>query len=355
MRQKGFSLIEAMLAMVIGLIMSLAATSLAISYDAGRMSNIASNTANSNGTTAAETINTALEMAGAGLISNYGQICTHLYSTTATNTNSGIELDMIKLDVTTDPNSNHVIFAYGSGGSAASLLKVSVSLANPNDDIGVPLVGSVATGDDILLAYSSAGSGADCTLRRATAPNAVNGSAGMVNIGLSATAEYNQAIAGVPTYAADFYIVPEQVFNYQEWYSESAMLKFKNKITGKVSIVADGVVFLRAQYGVNSGLGLTWQDQLPSQLNSLKAIRTGIVVRSGNREKQANAANCTSTTNATINFDSWQNAANGSGSVDVSALTNTDSTVLIPDWRCYFYKTYTTVTPLRSLAWATAQ
>jgi type IV pilus assembly protein PilW len=355
MNQQGFSLIEVMLAMVIGLIMSLAAASLAISYDAGRMSNIASNTANANGTTAAETLNTALEMAGAGLISNHSQICTHLYSTTATNTNSGIELDTIKLDVATDPNSNHVVFAYGSGGSAASMLKVSVSLANPNDDIGVPLVGSVKTGDDILLAYSSAGSGADCTLRRATAPIAVNGSAGMVNIGLSATAEHNHAIAGMPTYAADFYVIPAQVFSYQEWYSENAMLKIMDKVTGTVSIVADGVVFLRAQYGVNSGLGLTWQDQLPSQLNYLKAIRTGMVIRSGNREKQAIAGNCASTTSSTINFDGWQNAANGSNSVDISALTNTAGTALIPDWQCYFYKTYTTVTPLRSLAWATAQ
>jgi type IV pilus assembly protein PilW len=355
MSQKGFSLIEVMLSLVIGLIMSLGVASLAISYDAGRKNNISSNTANANGTTAVETLNTSLQMAGSGLISNYSPICVNLYSTTATNTNSGTELDILKLDTTTDPNSNHVIFAYGSGGSAASMLKVSVSIANTNDDIGVPLVGSVTPGSDILLAYSSVGSGTDCTLRRATAPIAVNGSAGMMNIGLSATQAYNQPIAGVPAYAADFYVIPEQVFNYQEWYSENGMLKFKDRVTGLVNRVAEGVIFLRAQYGVDSGLGLTWQDQPPSQLNYLKAVRTAMVVRSDSREKQAVAGNCTSTTSPTINFDDWLGVANGSTSVDISALTSTSGTVLIPDWRCYFYKTYTTVTPLRSLAWATAQ
>jgi type IV pilus assembly protein PilW len=354
MKARGFTLVELMVALVIGSLLALAAASLAISFDASRKSGMSSNTANANGSTSLSTISASVSMAGAGLISNQSQACLLLYSFTPTRTNSGTAFDPLSIDHDSNPNSDIINFAYATGGSASSMMKMPAALASLNSSVTVGAIDSVAVGDDVFFAYD-AGSNYACTLR--TVSSMVAGlSTNVLNFDATAT-NHNGDVGATPTYDTTSYLIPLGTLKYQSWYAENGTLKLADLLTGNVGIVADGVVYLRAQYGMDSGTGVTWQDVAlgqptlnAAQLSALKSLRTALVVRSPDREKQADAANCVTTTNASVSLGSGWNS-----SVDVSGLLNTAGTALIPDWRCYHYRVYNTITPLRNFFWAMAQ
>ncbi|SEJ96844.1 type IV pilus assembly protein PilW [Variovorax sp. OK212] len=111
--------------------------------------------------------------------------------------------------------------------------------------------------------------------------------------------------------------------------------------------LANNVVSLKAQYGisdagsqvVNSWVSATagWAAPSVADIKRIKAIRLAVVVRSPLKERLAAGATvCDITTAAPV---SWP----GGPAVDLSND---------PDWRCYRYRTFQTVVPLRNVLWA---
>lgn len=351
MKKNGFSLIELMVALVIGLLISLGAASMATSLGAARQNSVASNTASANGSTSLTTLSSSLAMTGAGLLSNQSSICTTLYASSHTNTISGDAFNIV--GITAGTNSYVLKFAYGTGGSAASMLSYNGTLTTLNDDISIANNSSLHVGDDILLGFSNTASGA-CVLR--TVSGIINPSAAIATINMAETVNnHNGTFVGTAPSFSDFYIIPLKKFVYQSWYAEDGLLKMKDLVSGTVNIIADGVLYLRAQYGVNTGTGLVWQDIIPAQISTIKSIRVALVIRSGTHEKQASANDCTTTTTSAIALGTqWVDSDDQPINIDISTLTNTAGTSLLPDWKCYSYKAYTSVTPLRSLMWGSA-
>lgn len=99
--------------------------------------------------------------------------------------------------------------------------------------------------------------------------------------------------------------------------------------------VADGIVNMQAIYGIDTGSdGIVdlWQPALgAATLAQVVAVRVALVARVGKREP-----GCTATTTAIT----WVG-----GTFDLSAD---------PDWQCYRYKLFQTVVPLRSMIWRPA-
>lgn len=111
--------------------------------------------------------------------------------------------------------------------------------------------------------------------------------------------------------------------------------------------LANNVVSLKARYGisdvgsqvVNNWVSATgaWASPSTEDLKRIKAVRVAVVVRSPLKEKlKSGATACDITTVAPA---SWE----GGPAIDLSSDT---------DWRCYRYRSFETVVPLRNVLWA---
>lgn len=349
----GFSLVELLVSLIIGLLLSLALGSMAMNYGSSRQNSISANTVDMNVAMADQVLSSSLQMAGNGLVSGQNQTCTKLYSSSL----NGVAFNPVTID-TSNANSDRLSFAYGTGNAAVSMLMASagVSDVTAGSAVSIPTNAynasvnagtsrtdaDILVGDDVLYAYG-------LTLGACTLLNVASTS---VASGYETIKTSTFSLQNAPNFNTNFYVVPLKKFIYKTFYAENGMLKLKDNLTGNVSIISDGVIYLRAQYGVTLGTdSLVWTDSLPSTLSSLKAVRLSLILRSSAPEKQASSANCTSTTNSVISFSDWTDISDGSTSVDISTLKNSSSSALIPDWQCYFYKSSTVVIPLRSLIW----
>jgi type IV pilus assembly protein PilW len=115
--------------------------------------------------------------------------------------------------------------------------------------------------------------------------------------------------------------------------------------------IVDDIVDLQAEYGkddggnggtVDDGLVDSWNTTTPATMADWRrvlAIRVGIVARSGNYEKPAPGAACSSTTVT----PTWSGSATAGG---VSAFTLPEA---LPS--CYKYRVFETVIPIRNMIW----
>ncbi|MBN9408215.1 MAG: PilW family protein [Burkholderiales bacterium] len=114
-------------------------------------------------------------------------------------------------------------------------------------------------------------------------------------------------------------------------------------------VVASGVVNLQAQYGLGDANGRIgdgdWLDTLPvgTDWTRVRAIRFGLLVRSDHYDPSDEMA---STVNATS--PSW--AGGNFTMVNVDGSTGSTANKA-NDWRYYRYRVYETVVPLRNMIW----
>lgn len=125
-------------------------------------------------------------------------------------------------------------------------------------------------------------------------------------------------------------------------------------------IIADGIVNIQAQYGIAPMNGVQgaktqavncwtdatgsacapqsgdWSEPSTADISRIKAIRFAIVARSALKERADKSGVCHATTVAP---KSWV----GGPAIDLSSD---------PDWRCYKYRVYHTVTGMRNIIWA---
>jgi type IV pilus assembly protein PilW len=144
----------------------------------------------------------------------------------------------------------------------------------------------------------------------------------------------------------------------------------------QVSAVADNIVHMRAQYGIDDGVGdgsVTFSSTfvagdglvdrfvsaavfnaiVPVPWQSLIAVRLAIVARSALAEKPlgSDGAKCDATTDGTEATPGPDRRPRWSGGViDVSASGDPDATSLLY-WKCYRYRVFETTIPLRNWIW----
>jgi type IV pilus assembly protein PilW len=123
-------------------------------------------------------------------------------------------------------------------------------------------------------------------------------------------------------------------------------LQRQELLTNVTDNILSGVITFQTQYGFNTvGGGLTWSDTVidasgnavvgdDADWQRLTAIRVALVIRNEQYEKPNSAGEC-ETSPATV---AWS-----FGTFDVSAL---------PDGRCYRYNVAETMVPLRNLIWS---
>ncbi|MCZ7563624.1 MAG: PilW family protein [Burkholderiales bacterium] len=130
---------------------------------------------------------------------------------------------------------------------------------------------------------------------------------------------------------------------------------------GTVLEMADGIVDLQAEYGVDAnGNGLVedseWTTATPAGANwrALRALRVGLLARSAQWDRAACSPN-----------PQWTSGASGALVRTNFTMTNADGTAdgfagcaenppSPNNWRRYRYSVYETVIPLRNMIWGTA-
>lgn len=185
----------------------------------------------------------------------------------------------------------------------------------------------------------------------------------------SGTARFNNGtIHGLNATGAVFNMGTSPQLNVYQ-ITNRRFLTFTNTLANQVTPteVAEGVIDLQAEYGIDANNDGTlaaaeWTSTTPATTaawGNLRAIRIGLLARSQQFEKNNIAADGTET-RVTRNAPTWAGGAftltNLNGTVDSDPLgAGTSAAGANPCnpnlWRCYRYRVYETVIPLRNVIW----
>lgn len=364
----GFSLVEIMVGLAMGMIAMLIILQVFSVFEGGKRTTTGAADAQSNGAIALYMIERDARMAGWGIGSAAYSGCDTTFSycdgsascgggTGALNglflgavriTDGGANPDSITAQFFANPNLD--TFRYPSTTTLRS------TMPQPSAELNVTSVSGCSIGGMVLVSQDGM-----CTLMRITQ---VQGAALKIQHNPGASGDFNPPVNiqndpanPWPAYTEGaslscFNAAPNGPL-FQRSYSVNTTARQLQRTDNSVSpiianeSIAPEVFDLQAQYGVapsGSQVVDTWVDATaasgwanPSQANQnrIKAIRIALVVRSTQYEKPESGA-CQTTT-STDDWSSWA----------------TFSTENYPgDWKCYRYKVFETVAPLRNTIWA---
>jgi type IV pilus assembly protein PilW len=368
---RGFSLVELMVALVIGLVVSIASISTARQFSTVVMKSESAN-ANMVGSLSAITqLESSIREAGLGLYNNGGLNCGYLNASylgaITVDHEKLIAARIVKGAATTNSIGGQniavagdiITLAYATATSATSILKSGTNQTGINSSSQVSPNGAAPANSFVLL--TEGGSGGNCIIRQVT--SATNGKdTNNTDITTLAFGASGHNATGFTSEAAksSYFVIPlgGNNFTYESWYVHRATntLRRMDLITQQESIMADGVVALLAQYGAMGALQLdqwvgtdslapdwssVWDALDPTdandlvRINNIRVIRFALVTRESFQQKVA-TTDCSVTAAEQIPLG-W-----GESTFDVSGISN---------WQCYAFKVNTRLIPLRNSAW----
>lgn len=279
-----------------------------------------------------------------------------------------------------------VLIADGGGGASDSITvifgtasgianRVGFSGATAVGDTSIPVTSTFGFNlNDLVLAVDQVGvMPATCTIEQITAaPPVVPGP--MAVTGLDSAYSASSLLVNLgpgPTGAADanangpvltqFAVLNNPAGSASFSLAALDMLR-RSPGLGAPTALADNVVNIQAQYGVDTTVPAAddvidaWVEPTgvwaaaaltPAQIVQIKAIRLGIVVRSGLIEKKTPGGACTTTTVAPVPLP----AVAAAGTIPARPATPAMDTTGITDFGCYRYKVFETVIPIRNVIW----
>jgi type IV pilus assembly protein PilW len=253
---------------------------------------------------------------------------------------------------------------YGSQPRVASATAITANMAAATDPLHVMNRFGFREGDLILLLEPSAGK--NCSLMEVTGVPTSDGSLVAHDANTSyplswmipvktATARFNAPGGLGVLYAGAGTANATRVFNlgnlydtngssmpvYNTYAISNGALTVKSAFSANAATaIADNIVHMRADYGVDDGVGGTASDGIVDRYvtgtpdwKSVLAVRIAIVARSALAEKPTTGPGC----DTTVGPVSWSG-----GTFDLSAD---------PSWQCYRYRVFETTVPLRNWIW----
>jgi len=359
---RGFSLVELMVAVLIGLIGTVVIFQVFAVFEGTKRTATGAGEAQQNGLIALTTLERDARMAGYGI--NYLPLlgCTvSAYDSVGTRS---FTFPLVAVSMTDGASGapDSLTFTYGTSGMLIQPGKLTLSSATGASSSGLDSVYGFLQGDLIIVGNSGASPATNCTMRQVTAippatatPNTIDHSSGS-----GATRRYNDpAGLGVAYPAWDSTTVTGgRVFTFGAappanppvtsipvvgTYSiVNGQLSYQNLITDSAaSPTVDGIVQLQAQYGYDTNNDGTiqageWTTAAPASWARVLAMRIAVLARSDQPEKPDPTTFVCGTTTAA---PTW-----AGGTIDPSVTNPTD-------WRCYRYRVFETQVPVRNLIW----
>lgn len=365
-RMSGFSLVEIMAGMVIGLIGILVVMQVFATFEGQKRTTTSGADAQTNGTLALYTIEREARMAGYGLSLNQSK-CGNFYSYYDNGSGSP----------STAPgfNTTPITITEGSGGTPDSLniryvtsdygiiaTQPRSNMANAGEPLSVNSVYSCKP-DGFVLASD----GTNCTLMKITALNSTgltithdSGTGSADNPQFNPPASYLTSNSW-PKYTTVAEIACFNGFSGHTYSVSNNALQQQDPITGASLPLIDNIVSMQAQYGVapaGSNQVNEWVDATGiwaagtisvANLARIRAVHIAIVARSGLIEKTDITGTCTTAKGTTSNGPcAWDdtNFPSQAPAINLSADAN---------WKRYRYRVYETIIPLRNVIWQNTQ
>jgi len=363
-RQLGMSLVEVLVAVAIGLIGILIITQAYLTSDSFNRSTMGEGGAQTNGTIALYNIERDVRQAGYGIADSRAFGCGNLdyYQNSNYSANLGGPLpniDFAPIAITsTAGQPDQIAVLYSS--TASRITPVSLTTASSSNNITVDGTYGFNPGD-LILEVNLAGTPA-CSLRKLT--NVTPASA-QLQFNPGASGQYNPPGGGsLPNYAKD-----DLVFNLgqptlRNFSIVNGNLRATDSLLSAGGTSAfdavSGVIDLRAQFGkdngvnngtvtnttyaANDGIIDSFDNVAPvtaADWSQVLALRVAVLSRIDNYEKPSvSGGNC----DATTVMPTWSgSAADPFTAIDVATSTSQD--------RCFRYRVFETVIPLRNMIW----
>lgn len=370
-RQQGFGLVETLVGMVVGLVATVIIFQVVSTYEGIKRSTTSGADTQQNGSFSLATIERDLRAAGWGMPTAAIMPCTAYFAYYSTGAASGPVPNFSGAPVritdggTAAGASDSITMLWGTSirSNVRNMLLQNATInppgtpaANlqPTSKVGLSGVGGFVwmTDDD-----------GRCTLTRITASDANPASPDSVVLthatatGTATQPTYNppadvMTALGWPTsFTKNPRIFDIGTFTLRTYSVAGGSLVSQDFFSSMTQVqLANNVVSLKAMYGisdaasqvVNNWVSATGSWAAPSldEVRRIKAVRIAVVVRSPLKEKMEEGAQaCTTTTTAPT---SWP----GGPTIDLS----NDA-----DWRCYRYRAFETIVPLRNVLWANLQ
>lgn len=300
-RQAGFSLVEIMVALVIGLIVSAVIAQVMSVYGGQKRTTSGTSDAQTSGTLGLYSIQREVQLAGYGL---------PLFDTV--NPPLKCNLADIAMVTITPGASDAITVRYGDStvGGTPVIMRAGSTGNSATVDTSI----GCAVGNDALVTK-----GNSCNLTKVTAVTV--SSITMANA--NANVDTASSISCLGTWRTIRFSV-----------NANQLLRSENGAAGVP--IGSEIVSLKAQYGLSAtpadNVVNAWSSAAPGDRNLIKAIRVAVVARSGLLEK------VTVTNAAPV---AWN--APGAPSIDLSGDAN---------WQKYRYRVFETIIPLRNMVWS---
>jgi type IV pilus assembly protein PilW len=366
-RQDGVSLIETMVGLTLGLLITLVVTQVWGSFEGQKQRTISSSSAQVNGVLALTELEQDIRNAGAGLTDSAAFDCTTVFSYYES---GGTVVSPMPAYVGGGMSMVPVqIFDGGTGSDrltvkrSADLLgaipaTITTPMPSSSSELNISSTTGFADGDTVLAIDSVTGK---CTVMLVTQ---VQGAAMKLQHNPGATVTNNppnsfQNANGWPAYSSGAKVMKVgQLISHTYWIDASNQLSLVDNSTplaSTTSTLAADIVNLQAQYGiadagsqdVNAWVSATaatgWDTLDSAKVKRIKAVRVVIVARSSKREPGDVTLPCKDAAGAVVNANgpcAWS---------DAEPMINLSAD---PDWKRYRYRIYKTILPLRNIIWA---
>lgn len=374
--QGGFSLIDILVGMVIGLIGMVVVFQSFQAFEGQKRTTTVTNDAQESGLMALTTIEREMRLAGYGLFYNGNSICLgyRQWAANAVATATNFLPAAITDGASNAPDS--ITLAYSTSGVAATPSQVQVNFNGTVPEVVVDNALSntaYRVGDYILVGRASQ----PCTRLQVSSirtdpqnPRVLglkveSGSVAPANPPLASLASllptggYKNERTTYPAVVANMGQMRRVIYEIALDTNHKGQLQSRDLTAGTSAVVlSDGIVNMQAQYGVSttsatqdisSWVNATGAWTTPSATDQwrVKALRVAVVARSQLREKNAvtgAGVTCTNVSGTNGNGPcAWRDStANPAPTIDLSGN---------PDWQYYRYRVYETIVPLRNVMW----
>lgn len=366
--QKGVSLIETMVGIALGILVTLVITQVWGLFENQKQRSISGTTAQSSGLLALTGLEQDIRSAGAGLNSSAAFHCVNTYSyfVSGSTVVSPIPayagaMSMVPVQITDGGNdinnSDTLTVKRGSDYLGAVAATITKTMPSSSSEINV----SSTTGfsdDDIVLAVDS--SSGNCTVMQITN---VQTAALKLQHNPGGSVSYNAKIPfqksnNWPAYPSDTKMLKigsllSHVYTVNN--NQLSMTELTDPLTPASLQLASGIVSLQAQYGVaNTGsqnvsdwitasAATGWNVLNADKVLRIKAIRLIIVARSSKMEAANVSFPCALSATVVANANGPCGWSDSEPLINLSADKN---------WQRYRYRIYQSIIPIRNMIWA---
>ena len=387
-RNRGFSLVELMVSVVIGLLALLFATRLIVSGEKNKDAAVGGSDSMQNGMLALFSLSGDATEAGWGLNDPMVAGCDTVFADAKgyvlpTAQRGGANFTPLAAAVIQSNGADPDVISFNSGTSQAGAGSVKLTADyTVGNTVGIDSRGPYAfsDGDVVVVAPLTPGSGR-CTLFQVSGFAVAPVAAGIL-VGTGGAYRFNP-LAGLPTpykqnLAYIYNLGTPALLHFHTWSVANGVLLLRATELAGAELagvsVTDNVVSIKAQYGFDARLpgpkpydpnpgadGMqitTWSSTMidadhdtvigsPGDFQRVAAVRIAVVARSKNAEKPNSAGQCSATTVRPTVFAGVAPVGVAAAPVQVNVAVPGDSV----SWQCYRYRVFETIVQIRNSQW----